>query len=292
MKSTVLKIALCMSLTTALFSCGNNEDSSKVEQAQSKEQVKIVTIGGAVTETLAGLGMEANIVGVDVTSTFPESAKGKMQVGSAHNLNIESIIAAKPDYLISLEERGIQAEQASQLEQAGIKVWKIKQEFSIEGTKKLINVLADSFGKQAEAKELIASIDKTMLELPKYESKPRVLFIYARGAGTLQVGGAGTPMATMIEMAGGTNAGSDFNDFKPLTAEALVKMNPDMILLFESGMRSLQGPEGLLNAPGVAQTNAGKNNAFIVMDGNFLSGFGPRVAEAVKTLSEKIHLAK
>lgn len=295
MKRTVLNIAVCLGFSVLLYSCGGNAENKTSEtetQAQPKENVKIVTIGGAVTEVLAGLGMESNLVGVDMTSTYPESVKAKTQVGSSHNLNVESIIAAKPDYVISLEERGIKPEQATQLEQAGIKVWVIKQEYTIDGTKKLINTLADSFQKQDKAQEMIAAIDKSIAELPKYDTKPKVLFIYARGAGTLQVGGTGTPMATMIELAGGTNAGTDFADFKPLTAEALVKMNPDMILLFESGMQSLQGAEGLLKAPGVAQTTAGKNKAFIMMEGGLLSGFGPRVGDAGKQLGEKMHEKK
>jgi iron complex transport system substrate-binding protein len=270
-----------------LFSC--NSKNATEGKTSNNEKLRIVSLSGAVSETLAGIGLEENIVGIDVTSTYPASLQSKAKVGNTHNLNVESILALKPDYVISMKERGIKPEQATQLQQAGVKVWVIDQEYSVDGTKKYITMLADSFHKEEEAKKMIASIDAAYTTLPKYDTKPSVMFIYARGAGALSVCGKDMPMAKMIEMAGGINAGNDFEGFKPLTAEAVVKNNPDAILLFSSGLQSVDGPEGMLKVPGVTQTNAGKNKNFIVMDGELLSGFGPRIAEAVKELGEKMH---
>lgn len=294
MKFRALNISALLILTCSLFACNPASDKgSRDKPAQDvQKNIRIVSLSGALTEILSGLGMEKNLAGVDVTSNYPASIQSLPKVGHTHNLNTEAIIALKPDYVLSLEERGIKPEQAQQLEQAGIRVWKIRQDYSIEGTKQLINMLADSFHKKAEAATMIAAIDSSVKALPQYTDHPKVLFIYARGAGTLQVSGTGTPMATMIGLAGGTNSGNDFEDFKPLTAEALVKQNPDVILLFESGMKSLDGAEGLMKAPGVAQTNAGKHKRFIEMDGEKLSGFGPRVGEAIKELGMLIHEKK
>ncbi len=96
----------------------------------------------------------------------------------------------------------------------------------------------------------------------------------------------------MIDLAGGTNAAADIEGFKPVTAEALIKQNPEGILLFTSGLASVDGPEGMLKVPGVAATKAGKSKNFIVMDGELLAGFGPRVVQAIKELGEKIHKAQ
>lgn len=283
LNSTFTIVAIALSL----FSC--NSKNSAENKNNNNEKLRIVSLSGPVSETLAAIGLEESIIGVDVTSTYPASLQSKAKVGNTHNLNVESILALKPDYVISMKERGIKPEQATQLQQAGVKVWVIDQEYSIEGTKKYITLLADSFHKEEEAKKIITAIDASYATLPKYNTRPSVMFIYARGAGALSVCGKDMPMAKMIEMAGGVNAGNDFEGFKPLTAEAVVKNNPDAILLFSSGLQSVDGPEGMLKVPGVAQTNAGKNKNFIVMDGELLSGFGPRIAEAVKELGEKMH---
>ncbi|MFT4022834.1 MAG: ABC transporter substrate-binding protein, partial [Flavihumibacter sp.] len=115
----------------------------------------------------------------------------------------------------------------------------------------------------------------------------KVLFVYARGAGSLQVAGKGTALTKMIELAGGTNA-VDFDNFKPLTSESLVAANPDVIVLFDSGLKSVGGPEGFLQVPGVSLTNAGKNKKIVSMDGAMLSGFGLRLPQAIAELNQKI----
>jgi len=118
--------------------------------------------------------------------------------------------------------------------------------------------------------------------------KPKVLFIYARGAGNLMVAGSGTPLHSMIELAGAENAASALTDFKPLTPEALLTTNPDVILMFDKGLQSLGGVDGLLKIEGIATTNAGKNKKVVTMDGQYLSGFGPRVGDAVVELHNKL----
>ncbi|PSK94233.1 heme/hemin ABC transporter substrate-binding protein [Taibaiella chishuiensis] len=293
-KLTYSFLALCLSVT--FFACSNNNNKETAadgaKDAAASGDLRIVSLSGPVSEALASLGLEQNIVGVDVTSTYPESLNKVTKVGNTHNLNIEAILALKPTYVISMKERGINPEQATQLQQAGVKVWVIEQEYSIEGTKKYIGMLADSFGKKEAGQKLAAEIDSSFQTLPKYDTKPSILFIYARGAGALSVCGRDMPMSKMIDLAGGTNAAADIEGFKPVTAEALIKQNPDGILLFTSGLASVDGPEGMLKVPGVAATKAGKNKNFIVMDGELLAGFGPRVVLAIKELGEKIHKAQ
>ncbi|WP_118974215.1 heme/hemin ABC transporter substrate-binding protein [Taibaiella koreensis] len=276
-------------LSVTLYSCGSATGDQAGKPEATNKPVRIVSLSGALSETLVALGMEDNLAGIDVTSTYPASLQSKPKVGHTHNLNVESILALKPDYVISMKERGIKPEQATQLQQAGIKVWVIEQDYSVAGTKKFITQLADSFHREEAGKKLVAGIDSAYALLPTYTSKPSVLFIYARGAGALSVCGKHMPMATMIELAGGTNAAGDIEGFKPLTAESVVKADPEAILLFSSGLQSVDGPEGMLKVPGIAQTKAGKNKHFIVMDGELLAGFGPRVVAAIKELGEKIH---
>ena len=121
-----------------------------------------------------------------------------------------------------------------------------------------------------------------------FDKKPKVLFIYARGAGNLMVAGKETPLHSMIELAGAENAAAELTDFKPLTPEALLTTNPDVILMFDSGLQSLGGVDGLLKVEGIAATNAGKNKKVVSMDGQLLSGFGPRLGEAVVELHNKL----
>jgi iron complex transport system substrate-binding protein len=63
---------------------------------------KIVSVNGTISEILAAIGLEANIVGVDVTSTYPISLKNKPKVGHNRNLSAEGILALQPDVVTGL----------------------------------------------------------------------------------------------------------------------------------------------------------------------------------------------
>lgn len=249
---------------------------------------RIVSLDGSLTEIIAELGFEKNIVGVDVTSTYPASVNALPKASHNRSVNAEAVIAMKPTVIFSLE-KGIKPEIAQQFGSAGIPVIVLKKEYDIQGTKNLIKQVADTLGKSDQVEPLCRQIDTDMSAVKTYDTKPKVLFVYARGVGTMSVGGKKTAPDKMIELAGGVNAASEVEDFKPFTPEALVQENPDVILFFDSGLESLGGIDGLLKIPGIAATNAGKNKKIVTMDGQLLVGFTPRVGKAVATLSQLIH---
>src|SRR5690606_35025935 len=143
------------------------------------------------------------------------------------------------------------------------------------------------FNRAAEGEKVIQELEQDLRGIPAASAPKKILFVYARGTGTMMVAGENTSVDKIIGLSGNKNAVTGFKDFKPLTTEALVAANPDAILLFNSGMESISGVEGILQVPGVAMTNAGKNRKIIAMDGLYLTGFGPRVGKAIVELAEK-----
>lgn len=252
------------------------------------EPIRIVSLDGTVSEILCDLGLQSLIIGVDVTSTYPEALKKLPKVGHNRSISAEGVISLKPTLVLTSTNAGTKSEVIEQIKSAGIKVITFQQEFSVAGTKKLIQDIATTCQVGSRAKPIIKKLESDLAQVKKAPNSPKVLFIYARGTGTMMVSGRGTPIEKMIELAGGVNATPDFENYKPLTAEALVTANPDVILLFDSGLESLGGTAGLLAVQGVAQTNAGKNSRVIVMDGHLLSGFSPRLGKALQELSQKI----
>lgn len=274
---------------TLLASCGM--PSTNEQAAKTVDSLRIVSINGTVSEVLAGLGLADQIVGVDVTSTYPERLKDRPKVGHNRNLSMEGILSLEPDLVIGTTS-DIKPEAIKQLQQTGIHVQLFDRTFSPDGTKALIRQVGDSLDLKQTADSLLQQLDDELEKVSSFAAsspKPRVLFIYARGAGTMMVGGSGTPIDEMITLAGGDNVAKDLEEYKPLTPEALVKYNPDVILLFDSGLSSLGNIDGILTVKGVSETNAGKNKKIVEMDGQLLSGFGPRLATAIDELYHKIH---
>jgi len=254
----------------------------------SHAQQRIVSLNGAVSEMLCALGLGGSIVGVDVTSNYPASLQQKTKVGHNRTISVEGVLALRPTLVLGIKDQ-IKPEVAEQLSAAHIKVQLLLQSYSVEGTRALLQQVAAATSTGEKAKQIEAAFNKEYQALRIAPVKKKVLFIYARGTGSMLVSGTGTPAEKMIQLAGAQNAVSEFADFKQLSPESLVAANPDVILLFDSGLQSIGGEEGLLKVPGVAQTNAGRNKKFITMDGQFLSGFGLRLPQAVNELNKKLN---
>lgn len=269
-----------------IVSCGNKAVNEVKNDTASH---KIVSINGSISEILVEFGLENDLVGVDKTSTYPLTLKNKAQIGNAHSINLEQIISLQPTVVLSLNERGLKPEQAEQLRQVGIKVNFYDLESNTASTEKLIKDLGNEFKKEAEANALVESLHNDLKNIPAIDPETKVLFIYARGAGAVQAAGDNTAMTEMIKLAGAKSATEgQFEGFKALTPEALLDANPDYILLFNTGFESLNGEAGLMEIPGMNKTTAGKNKRFITMDGQYLSGFGPRVGKAAIDLANAL----
>ena len=252
---------------------------------------RIITLSAALTETADALGFGKSIVAVDVTSMYPAFVNKLPKVSNNRSVSAEGLIAFAPD-LVLAPEGSVSKEIQYQLKSAGIRFVGIKQEYSVAGALMFIRTVAAAL-QSAPKGELLAKqteikIKQSLATIKTGGKIPKVLFIYARGTGTMLVAGKKTSMDAIITLAGGKNAVQEFNEFKPYTTEALIKANPDVILMFEFGYNSLGGINSILKMPGVGQTTAGKNKKIVQLDANLLVNFSVRLDEAIKALNNQL----
>jgi iron complex transport system substrate-binding protein len=253
---------------------------------------RIITLSGALTEVTDALGLGKNIVAVDVTSEYPAYVHQLPKVSRNRALSAEGIMAFRPDIVLAPEGHITKAIQ-SQLKAAGITLVNIRQEFSVKGALQFIRTVATALHMeqkgQALATQVETDVNKELTRIKQANKKaPGVLFIYARGAGAMSVSGKGSNMDAIIQLAGARNVVQEFSDFKPYSTEALIKANPDIILLFDFGLSSLGGKNTLLKMPGITATKAGKNKAILEMDGPLLVNFSVRLPEAIRQLNQQL----
>lgn len=272
-----------------LFACGQSSPSEEMV----RNQAKIITAGGTVSEIVAALGFKEQIIGTDITSTYPADLQQLPSIGYRNQIKAEGILALGPD-LVLAEEGYLTPDVVQQLEATGIVLRFFKKPQQISQTYDLINEL----GKFLEVEEKAATLTANLradeaaltayLELNPTEVRPRVAFVMTRGLETVFLAGEETFAASVIEMAGGEFTGKGFKDFIPLTPEAIVSINPDYLLFFESGLTMIGGKDAVSQIRGIDQTTAFQKQQILAFDGHYLSGFGPRIAAAALDLAKAI----
>ncbi len=252
---------------------------------------RIITAGSAMTETVCALGDCNKIVASDKTSLYPPEIQALPSIGYRSGISAEGIISLQPTLFI-VEKDYVDESVLAQVKSTGIKTIIVDRAYSLDGTKNLIRAIAVQLNKKAEGESIISRIEADLAEAESIVrisgTVPRVLCVYNRGTSSFDAAGAKT-FSEILPYVGARTAIDGVNGYKPLNAEALIAANPDYLLLFESGLKSLGGIEGALSIPGVSQTKAGKERKIIAMDGIKLSNFGPRFGEAVKQLASLLH---
>lgn len=256
------------------------------------KNLKLVSVGGSITEIIYNLGSFDNVVATDLSSLYPAKAQKLKSVGYWRSIAAEGVLSLDSDAIILSEQSGPET-SISQIKSSGKKVYIIEDKPSVESARKKISSIAKILNKEKQGQKLIQDMDKKLSQLKeiqkKVKSSPKVLFIYARGNKNLLVAGKDTSADSMIKMAKATNAISQFSGFKPLTSEAVVSANPDIILMVNGGLESLGGIEGVVKLPGVDLTKAGINKRIVAMDDLYLLGFTNRVANALTDLTYSFH---
>lgn len=259
------------------------------------EPLRILPLGGPVTETVYALGAGDLVIGTDTSSIYPEAATKLPQVGYQRTLAAEGILSLKPDLVLATDEAG-PANVMEQVRTAGVRVVLVPSEHSVAGAQAKVKAIAAALGREAAGDKLSATIaaqaEEAQAILAKSPAKPKVLFLYARGASTLNVSGHGTAADAMIVLAGGQNAVTGYEGYKPLTAESAVAAAPDYLLMMDRGLSSVGGKESVFTQPGLALTPAGQNQRIVAMDDLLLLGFGPRTGQAITELARALHPAE
>ncbi len=250
---------------------------------------RIVAMGATVTETLYALGLGGRVIGSDISSLYPDEVLEKPRLGYFRQASAEGIISLNPNIVVSTPEFGPPT-VIEQLRSAGVSVLILEDAFTWDDAVKRVELLGRAFGRADRAAQVVSTMqaDRAAAVAMRPTGAPRVLFVYARGLGAVYVAGLGTVADFLIEDAGGTNAATNFVDFRQLTPEAIVEAAPDVILVQHSGLESLGGREGLFRLPGIAQTPAARTGAVVTLDGALLVGLGPRAGVGIQQLARKL----
>ncbi|MDO4762595.1 MAG: ABC transporter substrate-binding protein [Corynebacterium sp.] len=252
---------------------------------------------GTYTKTLTGLGLGSNIVGRTVSSTEKSLESLPVVTQGGHNINVEAVLSLEPTLVIVDHSIGPR-DAIDQIRAAGVTTVVMEPTRTIESISDDIKNLGAVVGLNEEAEKLAQRSmeeiekDREALQALVPEKPMRMAFLYARGTGgVFFIMGEGTGAKDLIEGIGGVDLGTEYklSYAEPANAEALAKINPEVIIMMSGGLESTGGIEGLLQRPGIAQTTAGQKKRVVTLpDGQSLA-FGPLTGQTLIRLAKAVY---
>ena len=252
---------------------------------------RIIVLNEAIAEIVISLGFADKIIGRDATTTLA-ALTAIPKVSSGHDISAESVLELKPTLVIG-DTRSGPPEAIQQLRGAGIPIVLAPEVWKLSDIAPRIKLIANALGADSFGIKLLdttqSDINQALNTLDSSAKEPRVAFVYVRGtASVFLLGGKESGADEMIRSAGGIDVGTDLDlaAFTPLTSEAIVNANPEIIVVTTRGLASVGGIDGLLELPGIAQTPAAKTRAVVSIDDDLLFSFGPRTGELIIRLAQ------
>lgn len=247
----------------------------------------IVSIGGPVTEILFALDAGERIVARDTTAQFPPEVMDLPDVGYMRRLSAEGVLSVGPDLIIARHTSG-PPETLDLLRAASVPVVLVQDAFTGEAVSAAIRKVGAAIGEieksEALATEVEADLAQLAVDIADVANKKRVMFILSNDGGRLNVAGRDTGAHGIITLAGGENVmAAEFTGYKLLNDEAIIKAQPELILMMDGRGDHAGRADEILALPAIASTPAGANSAFQVIPGAAL-GFGPRTAAFARDL--------
>ncbi|TFE19726.1 ABC transporter substrate-binding protein [Cohnella luojiensis] len=266
------------------------KDTSGQDITFTKAPERIVSTSPSETEILFALGLGDQVVGVSDYDNFPKEVESKQKVGGVTEPNMEAIIAANADLVIS----GISIKDTAleKMRSLGLNVLRTDPK-KVEDVFNNILLIGQISNKQAEAEALVAKMREDVRKVTeatatvKPEDKKKVYIEFSPGWTV----GKGEFMDELIAMAGGINIASDIEGWSAINEEKIIKDNPDVIIYTlnitdESGKKLedlIQGRSGWDKIKAIADKN------LVGLDGDTLSRPGPRITEALLQISNGIY---
>lgn len=248
---------------------------------------RLVVADGSITEIVYALGAEANLVAVDTTSLYPPQTKSLPSIGYLRALNAEGILALNPSELITTSSAG-PLKTLEDLQNAGVKVRKIDTPFTAQGIVQKIEQVGELLGKQAQAEQLKnnfkSELDTQLKVLQDKFAKPTSVLIFLGMQGNqLMASGRGTQADAVLKLMGWQNAGADFEGYKPLSQESLLKISADVIIVLQHSPERKPDTGELFT-----MTKAARNKRLLFVDSSKMLGFGIRLPEALAQINSDL----
>ncbi|WP_314456340.1 ABC transporter substrate-binding protein [uncultured Microbacterium sp.] len=264
-------------------------------------RILTLDIYGSLSRIVFELGLGDQVVARDISTGFPEAAHLPVVTENGHDLNAEAILDAAPSVILTDTSLG-PWDTILQMRDAGIPVVVVDSHRSLETVGSLIDQVGSALGVPERAAALAArstaAIDAKIAQIAAIApadpaQKLRMMFLYVRGqSGVYYLFGDESGADSLIDALGGIDVAGEigWKGMRPITDEALVDADPDLLIMMTKGLESVDGVDGLVeHLPAVAQTEAGRHRRVVDMSDTTVLSFGPASADVLDALAVAVY---
>jgi iron complex transport system substrate-binding protein len=285
MKKLVLLPALLAVLTAHGAVSVRDDDGKMVTLAKPAERV--IAMAPHVTELLFAAGAGGKIVGAVDYSDYPEAAKAIPRVGSNREVDLERVLALKPD-LIVVWRHGSSERQIEMVRKLGVPLFHSEPK-KLDDIPESIATLGQLMGTGKDANPAAEALRQQLGSLRgRYANRPLVRAFYQVWDKPLYTLNGKHIVSDALRLCGGENIFAGLPVTAPVVSvEGVLQENPEAIFATAEknyGGVSMWKPYGTLLAV--------RNDNLFTIDGNLVNRSGPRMIAGAATLCEKLELAR
>jgi len=284
----ILALVLIFLLQAVLLSAGSVTDQVGRTLVVPENPTRVIALAPSITEIIYDLGQEKRLVGVTQYSTYPSEAELLPRVGSYVRLDIEKIVALKPDLCLATKD-GNPKHIVDKIVSLGIPVYVINPQ-NIQQIMDTITRLGSLLHAEQTAAALVSDMEKRIRQVQarvKHRpDRPRVFFQI--DAEPLFSAGTNTFIHELIELAGGINTTAGEVSYPRYSWEDIIVLQPEIVLI--SSMAGGLAPEYLLNSWKKWELlSAVKNDQIFVVDAELFDRPTPRLVDGLEVIAAIIH---
>ncbi len=247
----------------------------------------IVSLSATATEMLFAIGAGSQVVAVDDQSNYPSTAP-KSDL-SGYKPNAEAIAAKNPDLVVISDDIN---KIKAQLTALKIPVYQAAAAKTLDDTYAQLTELGALTGHGGEASAevtgLKGKIDKIVAQVPQrtkpltyyYELDPTYYSVTSKTFIGVLLGKLG--LVNIADPADKVGSG-----YPQLSAETIVKANPDLIFLADTKCCG-QSAAALAKRAGWAGVTAVQKGQVVALDDSVASRWGPRVADLLQAAADAV----
>jgi iron complex transport system substrate-binding protein len=250
---------------------------------------RIVTLAPHLAELVFAAGAGDRLVGVSARSDYPEEAGRLPVVSDAGRMDLERIVALKPDLVLAWMS-GNPARQMEQLERRGIPVLATEGR-RLEEIARLLRMVGLAAGSGVEAERAARRYEEGVrsLEANFARLRPLRVFVEVWHEPLITVSGAHL-ISDVVRVCGGVNVFQSAAMLTPtVSAESVLVARPEAVIM-TSGLGTQA--EQAARWQRFALLPAVRRRALYALDPNLLERPGPRVLVAAQSVCDGLALAR